>query len=149
MKKPTKILIYLLLTLLVTGCSWLAPHKRDIQQGNLLDDEAVEQLEVGMRQDQVKFLLGTPLLTPLGKPEQWDYVYQMRRGQDLLARKRVSVFFEAAEDRQLRVARIEMHEDVMNVDQIEELTPSADPGPAPEEGLPSTPGQSQPQPPSL
>lgn len=144
MKKPTKILAYLLLALLVTGCSWLAPHKRDIQQGNLLDAEAVEQLEIGMRQDQVKFLLGTPLLAPLGKPEQWDYVYQMRRGQELLARKRVSVFFEPSEDHQLRVARIEMREHKTS---LEQPSISAEAGVynrevPPTETLPEYPGSS-------
>ncbi len=130
MKKPTKILTFILLGLFISGCSWLAPHKRDIQQGNLLDEKDVQQLEVGMRQDQVKYLLGTPLLTPLGQPNQWDYVYQLRRGQDLLARKRVTLTFAQADDNRLRLAKIDHHKEVGNPSLLEELTPSTDEGPA-------------------
>lgn len=145
MKKPTKILTYVFLTLLITGCSWLAPHKRDIQQGNLLDEDALEQLEVGMRQDQVKYLLGSPLLTPLGKDHQWDYVYQLRTGTQIKARKRVTLVFEPAEDNQLRVASINFKENLVNVESLDALTPSVDEGiPAPDE-LPTQPGQPDPQ----
>lgn len=145
MKKPTKILAFVLTFVLLSGCSWLAPHKRDIQQGNLLDEDSVEQLEVGMRQDQVKYLLGTPLVTPLDNPEQWDYIYQLRRGQELKARKRVSVFFEQADDGQLRVARIDHRENQVNVDRLDELTPSAEIGAPTADDLPAPPGQPDPQ----
>jgi len=141
MKKPTKILTYVLLALLISGCSWLAPHKRDIQQGNLLDQKDLDQLEVGMRQDQVQYLLGNPLLTPLGKDNQWDYVYQLRRGQQLLARQKVSLVFEPAEDGQLRVAQIDFKEDTLKVDSLDSLTPSADDGPPPSEAVPPQPSQ--------
>lgn len=141
MKKPTKILTYAFLALFISGCSWLAPHKRDIQQGNLLDQKDLDQLEVGMRQDQVSYLLGNPLLTPLGQPNQWDYFYQLRRGEQLKARQKVSIRFEPAEDGQLRVAYIDFKEDTLNVEHLEELTPSAEDGPPPSEATPSQPSQ--------
>ena len=145
MKKPTKILTYALLAFLITGCSWLAPHKRDIQQGNLLDQEDLDQLEVGMRQDQVVYLLGSPLLTPLGNDRQWDYVYQLRSGTQLKARKRVTLVFELAEDNQLRVASINLRENQVNVESLEELTPSADEGIPAGDAMPAQPSQPNPQ----
>jgi outer membrane protein assembly factor BamE len=145
MKKPTKILIYALLALLITGCSWLGPYKRDIQQGNLLDDEALDQLKVGMRPDQVKYLLGTPLLTPLGQPNQWDYVYQVRSGQQLKARKRVSLVFEPDENNRLQVASINIKENQVNVESLDQLIPSADEGVPATNNMPAQPRQPDPQ----
>ncbi|WP_177203535.1 outer membrane protein assembly factor BamE [Marinospirillum celere] len=110
-----------------------------------MDQESIDQLEIGMREDQVKYLLGSPLLTPLGEPNQWDYVYQLRRGQDLKARKRVTVFFEQSADNQLRVARIDRREDQINVENLDQLTPSAEIGAPAAEEVPTPPGQPDPQ----
>ena len=52
----------------------------DVQQGNLLDAEQVDQLEVGMTRSQVRFLLGTPMVVDSFDPDRWDYVYSLRRG---------------------------------------------------------------------
>ncbi|HEX5638142.1 MAG TPA: outer membrane protein assembly factor BamE, partial [Gammaproteobacteria bacterium] len=49
---------------LLTGCeSWLPEaHKIDIQQGNQVNAEDLDRLKIGMTKQQVKYLLGTPLL---------------------------------------------------------------------------------------
>lgn len=75
----------------------------DIQQGNLLDDDDINQVDVGMTRSQVQFLLGTPMVADSFHRDRWDYAYYYRRGrsQDLLKRW-VVVYFEND-----RVARIE------------------------------------------
>lgn len=75
----------------------------DIQQGNLLDDEDINQVDVGMTRSQVQFLLGTPMVSDSFHRDRWDYAYYYRRGRspDLLKRW-VVVYFEND-----RVARIE------------------------------------------
>lgn len=66
-----------LLACLLTGCVF----RVDVQQGNLLDDEKIEQVEVGMTRSQVRFLLGTPVVQDSFREDRWDYVYTLRRGR--------------------------------------------------------------------
>jgi outer membrane protein assembly factor BamE len=78
-------------------------YRMDIQQGNLLDPEQVDQVEVGMTRSQVRFLLGTPMVIDTFDPDRWDYVYSLRRGHSRkVARRHLVVWFEGD-----TVARIE------------------------------------------
>ncbi len=54
----------------------------DIPQGNHLKVEQIEQLELGMSTNQVKFLLGSPALVDLYRPNDWHYIYYFKSGQD-------------------------------------------------------------------
>ncbi len=60
----------------------------DVQQGNLLDPEQVDQVEVGMTRSQVRFLLGTPMVIDTFDADRWDYVYSLRRGHEREVTKR-------------------------------------------------------------
>ena len=82
------------LVLLVAGCGWLAPYRMDIQQGNFVSQEMVAQLRRGMTKDQVRFLLGTPLVTDIFHADRWDYVYLLDRPGHSPQRRRLAVFFE-------------------------------------------------------
>ena len=78
-------------------------YRMDIQQGNLLDAEQVDQLEVGMTRSQVRFLLGTPMVIDSFESGRWDYVYSLRRGHSRkVERRHLVVWFEGD-----KVARIE------------------------------------------
>jgi len=80
------------------GCVYVAP----ISQGNLVDQEDVDQIEEGMTRSQVRFLLGTPMIDDPFHEDRWDYVYYLRIGRQNASFKRwVSVYFE--EDRVTRV----------------------------------------------
>jgi len=65
------------LTVLLSACV----YRIDIQQGNLLDDDKIEQVEVGMTRSQVRFLLGTPVVRDSFHEDRWDYVYYFRSGR--------------------------------------------------------------------
>jgi outer membrane protein assembly factor BamE len=70
-------------------------YRMDIQQGNLLDPEQVDQVEVGMTRSQVRFLLGTPMVIDTFDPDRWDYVYSLRRGHSRkVAKRHLVVWFE-------------------------------------------------------
>ena len=56
-------------------------YRIDIQQGNLLDDEDIVQVQVGMTRSQVQFLLGTPMVADSFHRDRWDYAYYLRRGR--------------------------------------------------------------------
>lgn len=67
----------------------------DIQQGNLLDEEDINQVDLGMTRSQVQFLLGTPMVSDSFHRERWDYAYYYRRGRSPDADRRwVVVYFE-------------------------------------------------------
>jgi outer membrane protein assembly factor BamE len=71
-----------------------SPYRPDIQQGNFVSQEMLAQLKVGQTRDQVKFILGTPLLTDVFHADRWDYPFYMARGNGELTTARVSVYFK-------------------------------------------------------
>ena len=83
---------------LVAACNPLTAlsiYRMEIQQGNFISQEAVSQLKSGMSKDQVRFVLGTPLVADIFHENRWDYVYrrQLQNSRELEER-RVSVFFD-------------------------------------------------------
>lgn len=70
------------------------PYRPDIQQGNFVSQEMVAQLKPGMTQDQVIFLLGTPLLTDVFHSDRWDYSFRLQKGNGEITTSRVTVFFK-------------------------------------------------------
>ena len=72
------VLALLAAATLVGGCV----YRPDIQQGNLLSVKDIEQVTVGMTRSQVRYLLGTPMVSDPFAPQRWDYVYRMQYGRD-------------------------------------------------------------------
>ena len=76
---------------LASGCVYRA----NISQGNLVKEEDIAQLEIGMTRNQVRFLLGTPMVDDPFHVNRWDYIYYLRIGRrQAVAKRWVSVFFE-------------------------------------------------------
>src|SRR5262245_47691607 len=99
---PLRALIVMLATLCLTACI----YRIDVQQGNLLEDSDVEQVELGMTRSQVQFLLGTPMVADSFHRDRWDYAYYLRHGKSREVERRwLIVYFENE-----RVARV--HRDV-------------------------------------
>lgn len=83
---------------LLSGCV----YRIDIQQGNVVEQEDVEQVEVGMTRSQVQFLLGTPMVSDTFHENRWDYTYYFRQGRSRdIQRRWFIVYFE--EDRVVRL----------------------------------------------
>ncbi len=98
--RKSVLIVALAAVLLSTGCVYRAA----ISQGNVFKQEDLEQLEVGMTRNQVRFLLGTPMIDDPFHADRWDYVYYLKVGRKDAAFKRwVSVFFE--EDRVSEILR--------------------------------------------
>jgi outer membrane protein assembly factor BamE len=96
---PAGICAAALLVFAGSGCV----YRQDIQQGNLLDREQVDQVEVGMTRSQVRFLLGTPMVIDSFDSNRWDYIYSLQRGHSRKVEKRhLVVWFEGD-----KVTRIE------------------------------------------
>lgn len=63
----------------INPVNWITPYKVDVIQGNFISKEQVEQLRAGLSRDEVKAVLGTPLMTSLFHADRWDYVFTMKR----------------------------------------------------------------------
>ena len=71
-----------------------SPYRIEVQQGNFISKEMAAQLKEGLTQDQVRFILGTPLLTDIFHADRWDYVFRLKKGNGELTTSRVTVFFK-------------------------------------------------------
>ena len=85
----------LALPVFLAACGALNPYRMEIQQGNYVTQEMVAQLRPGLTRDQVRFVMGTPLLSDIFHEERWDYVFVRQRAnsQDV-EQRRIAVFFE-------------------------------------------------------
>lgn len=93
MNKQKWIFLWVMLIALTLGTGCV--YRQNIAQGNLVKEEDVAQLEVGMTRNQVRFLLGTPMVSDPFHRERWDYVYYLKIGRrDAVAKRWVSVFFD-------------------------------------------------------
>jgi outer membrane protein assembly factor BamE len=95
------------------GAGWLlggCVYRPDIQQGNLLQVREVEQVKPGMTRSQVRYLLGTPMVSDPFEPNRWDYVYTFRRGRDTrIDRSHFVVHFDG--DKVARVEKLDLPEE--------------------------------------
>ena len=90
-----------LLAALTPGCSYIptiagtTPYKMEIQQGNFVTQDMISRLKLGMTRDQVKFVMGTPLVTDMFHSDRWDYVYARQpQGGGPVEQRRFALFFE-------------------------------------------------------
>jgi outer membrane protein assembly factor BamE len=88
----------LCLLLLLASCGvpripGITPYKPDIQQGNYISQDMIAKVEPGMTREQVRFLLGTPLLTDIFHADRWDYVYWREAENGKRESRRVALFF--------------------------------------------------------
>lgn len=70
-----------------------SPYRIDIQQGNFVSKEMLAQVKEGMTREQVRFALGTPLVTDIFHDDRWDYVFRLQKGNGEITTSRVSAFF--------------------------------------------------------
>jgi len=86
------------LSLLLSGCGnnfgFPGVYRIDVEQGNIVTIEMIDQLQPGMTRRQVRFILGTPLIEDTFHPDRWDYRYTLRNGIDTLEENRLTVYFE-------------------------------------------------------
>lgn len=73
---------------------FVKPYRIDVRQGNYVSQEMVAQLKTGMTREQVRFVLGTPLVTDVFHADRWDYIYRFQPGKGEVQERRLSVIFE-------------------------------------------------------
>jgi outer membrane protein assembly factor BamE len=72
----------------------ITPYRMVIQQGNFISDEMVAQLKPGMTREQVRFVLGTPLVTDIFHADRWDYVFYRELPNGKREQRNLTVVFE-------------------------------------------------------
>lgn len=92
-----KILTSLSLVLLLNACStshfpWV--YRIDVEQGNIIDEDKLEQVTVGMNRRQVKYLLGTPMIQDTFNQNRWDYFYSFETGSGRVDRELLTLYFD-------------------------------------------------------
>ena len=87
-----KLILLVIVTLATaSGCVFRA----NISQGNLVKQEDLDQVQIGMTRGQIRYLLGTPMIDDPFHADRWDYVYYLKIGrQDAGFKRWVSIVFE-------------------------------------------------------
>lgn len=100
---------------LLAACNSFNPYKIDVQQGNVLTQEMVAQLKPGQTREQVRYILGTPLLADIFHQQRWDYVYSYRKGRSgEVETRQFSVYF----DKDNRLERASGDVEVADLDEL-------------------------------
>ncbi len=76
-------------------------YRINVEQGNVVTEEMVEQLRPGLNRRQVRYIMGTPLIEDSFHEDRWDYLYLLRNGSELLSETQLTLWFE--EDALVRV----------------------------------------------
>ena len=85
----------------LAGCSYIPtlpgtqPFVQEIQQGNFINQEMVSKLRPGMTREEVRFVLGTPLVSDIFHKDRWDYIFRrIPQGGGSAEQRRITVYFE-------------------------------------------------------
>lgn len=96
--QPLRILGLCCLIAIIASC---AMHRVEIQQGNVITPEMVEQLKPGMTRQQVQFVMGTASVMDPFHRDRWDYIYILHVGKERREHRHVTLYFDG--DQLLRV----------------------------------------------
>ena len=94
---PMRILLISLAMACLCACGFVGfpgVYRIDVEQGNIVTQEMVDQLQPGMTRRQVRFILGTPLIEDPFNRDRWDYPYVKRNGRTVLSESRLAVFLD-------------------------------------------------------
>ena len=84
----------LIILLLIFSCSLPRVYEVVVSQGNLIDEDMMEKLEIGMTESQVKYVLGSPLIADTFTPNRWDYYTSVTQGNKKFTEKKITLYFE-------------------------------------------------------
>jgi outer membrane protein assembly factor BamE len=69
-------------------------YKIDIQQGNVIEQDMLNKLKPGMNKDQVKFIMGTPVIIDPFHNERWEYIFSMQKGGGVREQRHITLHFD-------------------------------------------------------
>ncbi len=85
-------------SVLLASCSYtntplLSPYKMDIRQGNYITTEMRDKLKLGMSKSQVRYVLGTPMVSDPFHADRWDYVYSLEQRGKVVEKQHYKLLF--------------------------------------------------------
>ena len=90
--KLHSLLVLFWTMLSLSGC--ISPYHIEVVQGNFVSREQLQVLRPGMTRNQVREILGTPLITSPFHADRWDYAFTIRRQGTEPQQRKLSVFFK-------------------------------------------------------
>ncbi|MFA5496157.1 MAG: outer membrane protein assembly factor BamE [Porticoccaceae bacterium] len=94
---PSRLAAALLLAMTLTsGCGYFqfpGIHRVEVQQGNIITQEMIDQLRPGMTKSQVRYIMGTPLVADSFHQNRWDYYYSIKKSDGELKREQMTIHF--------------------------------------------------------
>jgi outer membrane protein assembly factor BamE len=97
MQKACRTILMTIALVSLGGCSYFqfpGVYKLEVQQGNIIEQKMIDQLKPGMTKRQVKFVLGSPLVTDTFNQDRWDYVYTIATRLGEYKKEQVSIIFK-------------------------------------------------------
>src|SRR5262245_859283 len=99
MPRAFSVVAALVASALLAGCGLpralgIAPYRIEVQQGNYISQDMVDQLKEGMSKDQVRQIMGTPLLADIFHGERWDYIYSRETSDGKKEKRQLAVYFQ-------------------------------------------------------
>ncbi len=97
MRMETMRFTIIMFSLLLASCGSvpsLSPYKMDIRQGNYVTADMRDKIKPGMTRAQVRFALGTPMISDAFHANRWDYVYRLEQSRELVDQQHLIVYFE-------------------------------------------------------
>ena len=88
MRIPIRLDRRLVLLLICLAAVNACVYRIDVQQGNLLEDNDIDAVQIGMTRSQIRFVLGTPMVEDAFHRDRWDYIYFFRKGRSKIADRR-------------------------------------------------------------
>ncbi len=90
--------LWLILAFCLAACAeFPGVYRIDIQQGNIVTQDALKQLKPGMTMRQVRFVLGSPLIKDTFDTQRWTYIYSMQRGGEDRKQESLTLLFDESE----------------------------------------------------
>lgn len=83
----------------LNGCGIL--YRPDVQQGNVMKQESIDQLKPGMSKRQVQLLIGNPIIQSPFRANRWDYVYSLNQDGQMVEKKALTLTFQ--DDQLIRI----------------------------------------------
>ncbi len=91
----SKIISISLAVALCSGCvSHFNTYKLDVRQGNFITPEMRDKLKLGMTRQQVRYVMGTPLLSDAFHNDRWDYIYSLAQHGAVVEKQVMILYFE-------------------------------------------------------
>ena len=66
-------------------------YKLDVQQGNVIEQDMLDRLKPGMDKEQVRYVMGTPVLIDPFHNNRWEYIYSFQKGGGIREQRHIHI----------------------------------------------------------